>query len=138
MERREFLARSGRAILALGLGGLTCEPAEAANKQIEWSLKLKKWKSFGPLDLIPQIERAQQWANESLLKYGVVWRPRGCCMRAACMPAEACAHYYSMTGDQTTLKAIEAAVRTFRKYRHRARARRVPYDDTSSGPRPEG
>jgi hypothetical protein len=79
------------------------------------------------VDLIPQIERAQQWANQSLIKYGVVWRPGGCCMRAACMPAEACAHYYAMTGDEVTLKALKAG--TFGKYRHRARGRRVPYDE---------
>jgi hypothetical protein len=45
------------------------------------------------------------------------------------MPAESCAHYYAMTGDATTLKALKAAVKTFRKYRHKARAHRVPYEE---------
>jgi hypothetical protein len=43
------------------------------------------------------------------------------------MPAEACAHYYAMTGDAVTLTALKSAVETFREYRHKARASRVPY-----------
>ncbi|MHC4526698.1 MAG: hypothetical protein ACYS29_02375, partial [Planctomycetota bacterium] len=124
MDRRRFLAEMGRSFLALGLAGA----ADAAGKRIEWSLQPRKFKSLGPVDLIPQIDRAVQWTNQSLIKYGIAWTPGGCCMRAACMPAEACAHYYAMTGDKTTLEAVRAAVKTFRKYRHRARARRVPYD----------
>jgi hypothetical protein len=45
------------------------------------------------------------------------------------MPAESCAHYYAMTGDPTTLEALKAAVKTFRKYRHKARGRRIPYEE---------
>ena len=48
-------------------------------------------------------------------------------MRSACMPAESCAHYHALTEDARTLEAIQAAVRTFRAYRHKARGRRVPY-----------
>jgi hypothetical protein len=131
MDRRRFLAQSGQAILAFGLAGsrkALAVSADVAGKLIEWSLQPKRFKSLGPVDLIPQIDRALQWTNESLIKYGIAWTSGGCCMRAACMPAEACAYYYAMTGDKTTLEAIRAAVRTFRKYRHRARARRVPYN----------
>ncbi|MHC4658442.1 MAG: hypothetical protein ACYS83_04595 [Planctomycetota bacterium] len=132
MNRRQFIRKSGLGVLALGLTGSTVVHALSdgtAKKQIEWSIKPKKWKSLGSLDLIPQIDQAVQWTNQSLIKYGVAWRPGGCCMRAACMPAEACAHYYAMTGDDMTIKAIKAAVRTFRKYRHRARGRRMPYEE---------
>ena len=132
MNRRRFLGESGQALLAFGLAGAgkaLALSADAASKPIAWSLQPKRFKSLGPVDLIPQIDKAVQWANQSLIKYGIAWTPGGCCMRAACMPAETCAHYYAMTGDATTLKAIRAAVGTFRKYRHRARARRVPYEE---------
>jgi hypothetical protein len=132
MNRRQFIKKSGLGALTLGLARLPVANGlvhKVGQKEIRWHFKPKKWKSLGPVDLIPQISRAQQWANQSLIKYGIAWTPGGCCMRAACMPAEACAHYYAMTGDETTLKAIKAAVGTFRKYRHRARARRVPYEE---------
>ncbi|MHC4618361.1 MAG: twin-arginine translocation signal domain-containing protein [Planctomycetota bacterium] len=131
MDRRQFIKKSGLGTLALGLvGRIDAYAAEKpARKQIEWSLRPKKWRSLGPVDLIPQVEPALQWTNQSLIKYGIAWTPGSCCMRAACMPAEACAHYYAMTGDETTLTAIKAAVRTFRKYRRRARGRRVPYEE---------
>jgi hypothetical protein len=132
MNRRQFLTQCGGAGLALSLTASISKPVTsvgAARKQVRWSLKPKKFKSFGPLDLIPGIDRAMQWVNQSLTKYGIAWRPGGCCMRAACMPAEACAHYYAMTGDDKTLEAIKSAVKTFRKYRDRARGHRVPYDE---------
>jgi hypothetical protein len=132
VDRRRFLAKSGQAVLAFGLASLRkalAVPADATGSSIEWSLQPRRFKSLGPVDLIPQIDGALQWTNQSLIKYGIAWTPGGCCMRAACMPAEACAHYYSMTGDATTLKAMKAAVATFRKYRHRARGRRVPYEE---------
>lgn len=131
MNRRQFLKKGCVGGVTLSFAGSFCGHVlcgSVARKRIEWSFKPKQLKLLGPADLIPQIDRAQQWANQSLIKYGIVWTPGGCCMRAACMPAEACAHYYAMTGDKTTLEAIRAAVRTFRRYRHRARARRVPYD----------
>jgi hypothetical protein len=132
MNRRQFIKKSGLGALTLGLVRLPVAKGLAhkvGQRQIRWHLKPKKWKSLGPVDLIPQIDKASQWTNQSLIKYGIAWTPGGCCMRAACMPAEACAHYYAMTSDETTLKAIKAAVGTFRKYRHRARARRVPYEE---------
>ena len=97
---------------------------------INWLIGRKEWKSSGPLDLIPQLDQAQQWANASLIKYGTVEPPNGGnrSMRSACMPAESCAHYYAMTGDKTTLQALKAAVNTFRTYRHKARGHRIPYD----------
>jgi hypothetical protein len=131
MNRRQFIKKCGLGALAFGLAGPLCAYAaqKPTRKQIQWSLRPKKWRSLGPVDLIPQVDPALQWTNQSLIKYGIAWTPGGCCMRAACMPAEACAHYYAMTGDETTLTAIKAAVKTFRKYRHRARGRRVPYDE---------
>ena len=100
-------------------------------KSIKWTIKPKEWEFVGPLDLVLQLDQGQQWANQSLIKYGTVEPPNGGhrCMRSACMPAEACAHYYAMTGDAPTLDAIKAAVKTFRKYRDRARGNRVPYDE---------
>ena len=131
MNRRQFIKKSGFGATVFGLTGpMGMYVAGASDpRRIEWSVKPKKWHSLGPVDLIAQVEAALQWTNQSLIKYGIAWRPGGCCMRAACMPAEACAYYYAMTGDETTLKAINAAVRTFRKYRHRARGRRVEYDE---------
>ena len=134
MNRREFIKKSGLGALAFGLTGSTVAHAasdNAARKPIEWSIKLKKRKSLGPLDLISQLDQGQQWANQSLIKYGTVEPPNSGIrsMRSACMPAESCAHYYAMTGDSTTLKALKAAVKTFRKYRHKARGRRIPYDE---------
>ncbi|MHC4622689.1 MAG: hypothetical protein ACYS4W_02185 [Planctomycetota bacterium] len=112
MDRRQFIKKSGLGMLALGLVGRMGAYAaqKLARKQIEWSLRPTKWRSLGPVDLIPQVDPALQWTNQSLIKYGIAWTPGGCCMRAACMPAEACAHYYAMTGDGTTLKAIPRAV----------------------------
>ncbi|MHC4573606.1 MAG: hypothetical protein ACYS76_05670, partial [Planctomycetota bacterium] len=52
-----------------------------AGKRIEWLLKPKKWESLGAVDLIPQVNPALQWTNQSLIKYGIAWRPGGCCMR---------------------------------------------------------
>jgi len=134
VNRREFIKTSGYGALALGLAGSTAGHAvsgNAARRRTQWSIKPKKWRSLGPLDLIPQLDRGQRWANESLIKYGTVEPPNGGsagrCMRSACMPAESCAHYYAMTGDPLTLKALEAAVKTFREYRNKARGRRVPY-----------
>ena len=134
MNRRQFIKKSGCRALALGLASSTMARAifgKAVQRPIEWSIKQKEWRSLGPLDLIPQLDQGQQWANDSLIKYGTVEPPNGGSagrsMRSACMPAEACAHYYTMTGDAVTLKALKAAVKTFRKYRHKARARRVPY-----------
>jgi len=134
MNRRDFIKKSGLGALALGLAGSTVANAvsdNAARKQIEWSIKPKKWRSLGPLDLIPQLDQVQRWANQSLVKYGTVEPPNAGVrsMRSACMPAESCAHYYAMTGDALTLKALKAAVKTFRKYRHKARAHRVPYEE---------
>jgi hypothetical protein len=83
------------------------------------------------MDLVPQLDQGQQWANRSLIKYGTVEPPNGGIrsMRSACMPAESCAHYYAMTGDAVTLDALKAAVKTFRKYRKRAKGHRVPYEE---------
>jgi hypothetical protein len=134
MNRRDFIKKSSLGALALGLAGSTAVNAVsggAARKQIQWSIKRKKWRSLGPFDFVPQLDEGQQWANRSLIKYGTVEPPNGGLrsMRSACMPAESCAHHYAMTGDATTLKALKAAVKTFRKYRHKARARRVPYEE---------
>ncbi|MHC4573680.1 MAG: twin-arginine translocation signal domain-containing protein [Planctomycetota bacterium] len=134
MNRRQFIKKSGLGALALGLTSSTMAQAvsaKAARKRIEWAIKRKEWKSLGPLDLIPQLDRGQQWANQSLIKYGVVEPPNAGIrsMRSACMPADSCAHYYAMTGDPTTLEALKAAVKTFRKYRHKARGRRIPYEE---------
>ena len=135
MDRREFIRKSGFGLLAAGLagcGGPQAVPNSTGGGKIAWSIGPKRWKSLGPLDLIPQLDQGQQWANQSLIKYGTVEPPNGGSggrtMRSACMPAESCAHYYAMTGDAVTLEALKAAVRTFRAYRHKARARRVPYE----------
>ncbi|MHC4529578.1 MAG: hypothetical protein ACYS29_17030, partial [Planctomycetota bacterium] len=128
MNRRQFIQKSGLVALSLGLAGA----AGAADKgQVRWSIKRKDYESLGPFDFVPQLDEAQQWANRSLIKYGVVEPPNAGIrsMRSACMPAESCAHYWAMTGDATTLKALKAAVRTFRKYRHRAKGHRVPYEE---------
>jgi hypothetical protein len=134
MNRREFIKKSGLGALALGLTGSAEAQAlwgKVAQKRTEWSIKPRKWKSLGPLDLIPQLDEVQRWANQSLIKYGTVEPPNSGIrsMRSACMPAESCAHYYAMTSDPLTLKALKAAVKTFRKYRHKARGRRVPYEE---------
>ncbi|MHC4193498.1 MAG: twin-arginine translocation signal domain-containing protein [Planctomycetota bacterium] len=134
MNRRQFIKRSGLGVLALGLVNSPAANAlsgSAKQERIEWSIKRKEWQSLGPFDFVPQLDEGQQWANRSLIKYGTVEPPNGGLrsMRSACMPAESCAHYYAMTGDAITLKALKAAVKTFRKYRHRARARRVPYEE---------
>ncbi|MHC4664561.1 MAG: hypothetical protein ACYS9T_01220 [Planctomycetota bacterium] len=133
MNRRQFIRKSGCQALALGLGGSIAAHSaqEPARKPIKWSIKPMKWDSLGPLDLIPQLDEGQQWANQSLIKYGVVEPPNGGIrsMRSACMPAESCAHYYAMTGDAVTLDALKAAVGTFRKYRTKAKGHRVPYDE---------
>lgn len=134
MNRRQFIKKSGCGALALGLTGSIASRAKsagAAQKRIEWTIKRERRRSLGPFDFVQQLDEAQQWANRSLIKYGTVEPPNAGLrsMRSACMPAESCAHYYAMTGDATTLKAIKAAVKTFRKYRHRARARRVPYEE---------
>ena len=120
--------------MVLGMAGT----GSAAGKQIDWSFQPREWKSLGPDDMIPQINRAMQWANTSLIKYGIVWTSGGCCMRAACMPAEAGGHYYAMTGDKTTLEALRAAVKTFRKYRNKARGRRIPYEEITGPVELEG
>jgi len=134
MNRREFIKKSGLGAVALSLTGSAMARAfssGSAKNSINWCIKPTKLKSLGPLDLVAQLDVGQQWANRSLIKYGTVEPPNhgsgGRTMRSACMPAEACAHYYAMTGDSVTLKALKAAVATFREYRHKARARRVPY-----------
>ncbi|MHC4345991.1 MAG: twin-arginine translocation signal domain-containing protein [Planctomycetota bacterium] len=134
INRRQFIKNSGLGALALSLTGCNAPQAgadRAEEKPIKWSIQPKKWKSLGPMDLVPQLDQGQQWANQSLIKYGTVEPPNGGIrsMRSACMPAESCAHYYSMTGDAVTLDALKAAVRTFRKYRFRAKGHRVPYDE---------
>ena len=134
MNRRQFLKKSGLCALSISLSGSIAAQtasAKAEQKTIQWSISRKEWKSLGLFDLIPQLYQGQQWANQSLIKYGTVEPPNhgsgGRTMRSACMPAEACAHYYAMTGDAVTLTALKSAVETFREYRHKARARRVPY-----------
>ena len=97
-------------------------------RQIEWVIRPKEWKSLGPLDLIPQLDEGQQLINESLIKYGIFEAKGRRTMRDACMSAETCAHYYAITGDAATLEAIKAAIKAFRKYRHKARGRQVPYE----------
>jgi len=134
MNRREFLRMGGYGAFAFALtnsvGGGSLSAAE--RKGGKWSIGRKEWVPLGPFDLVELLGRGQQWANESLIKYGTVEPPnggsRGRSMRSACMPAESCAHYYAMTGDERTRKALESAVATFRKYRHKARAKRVPYE----------
>ncbi|MHC4498686.1 MAG: twin-arginine translocation signal domain-containing protein, partial [Planctomycetota bacterium] len=92
MNRRQFIKESGLGALALGLTGSTMANAlsgSTSQKGIEWSIKPGKWRSLGPLDIIPQLDEGQQWANHSLIKYGTVEPPNGGlrCMRSACMPA---------------------------------------------------
>jgi len=91
---------------------------ETGRKSIKWTIKPKKWKSLGELDLISQLDQGQQLINESLIKYGIFNAKGRRTMRDACMSAETCAHYYAITGDAATLEAIKAAVKAFRKYRH--------------------
>ena len=132
MDRRQFMKQSATGAAALALAGSigSCTEA-AASRSIKWSIGQSKWKSLGSYDLVPQLDEAMQWANQSLIKYGTVEPPNGGLrsMRSACMPAEACAHYYSMTGDRTTLRALKAAVRTFRKYRGKAKGHRIAYEE---------
>jgi hypothetical protein len=134
MNRRQFIQKSGLGVLALGLTGSGAVQAgsnKARERDIEWSIKPKKCEAIGPMDLILQLDQGQQWANRSLIKYGVVEPPNAGMrsMRSACMPADSCAHYYAMTGDSTTLEALKAAVKTFRKYRHKARGHRIRYEE---------
>ncbi|MHC4644346.1 MAG: hypothetical protein ACYTBJ_02505 [Planctomycetota bacterium] len=133
MNRRQFIKKSGRGVLALGLAGSMATHAEQKSllKQVEWLVKPKKWDPLGPLDLIPQLDQGQQWANRSLIRYGTVEPPNAGkrSMRSACMPAESCAHYYAMTGDPVTLDALKAAIKTFRKYRVKAKGHRIPYEE---------
>ena len=139
MNRRQFLKGSGYA--AFGLALTNSNPAAsfaAERRDPKWSITRRPWDPIGPLDLLELLGPGQQWANNSLIKYGTVEPPnggsRGRTMRSACMPAESCAHYYAMTGDKRTLKALESAVATFRKYRHKARARRIPYEGLAEPP----
>jgi len=103
-----------------------------SQKNIQWKLPTKKCTPLGPMDLIGQLEEGQKLADESLIKYGTVEPPNGGsggrCLRSACMPAEACAAYYAMTGNKRTLKALKSAIRTFREYRDKARGHRVRYE----------
>jgi len=131
MDRRQFVKQSTLGALVLGLTGSSA--AQAASKKagkgrIKWSIKPKKCKVTGPMDLILQLDEGQQWANRCLIKYGVVEPPNGGirCMRSACMPAESCAYYYSMALDKKTLEALKSAIKTFRKYRHKAKGHRIP------------
>jgi len=131
-DRRNFIKNSGLLAVALGTAGperALSSPRSAGPPKIDWAIKRRDYESLGPQDLIPLINRGQQWTNDSLIKYGIAWQPVKCCMRAACMPAEMCAYHYAMTGDAETLKALKAAVGTFRKYRHKARGRWVPYTE---------
>ena len=134
MNRREFIKKSGYTALALGLSGSASAGAMAAKggqTKIKWTIPLKKCKPLDSYDLVSQLDEGQQWANKSLIKYGTVEPPNGGLrsMRSACMPAESCAHYYAMTGDSVTLEALKAAVKTFRKYRHKAKGRRIRYEE---------
>jgi hypothetical protein len=134
MDRRQFVKESALGAVALGLTGskaLEAGSNKAGKGRIKWSIKPKKRKVIGPMDLILQLDEGQQWANQCLIKYGVVEPPNGGtrCMRSACMPAESCAHYYAMTSDPVTLKGLKAAVKTFRKYRHKAKGHRIPYEE---------
>ena len=101
------------------------------------SIRRINWKSLGSCDLIPQLSRGQYYAAKSLAKFGSFEPPNGGndkrCMRAICMVAEGCAYYYAMTGDELTLKGMKKAVENFRKYRHVARARRIPYPEAGEG-----
>ncbi|HUT29429.1 MAG TPA: twin-arginine translocation signal domain-containing protein [Sedimentisphaerales bacterium] len=136
MNRRQFMKNSGFGAVALGLASCNAPQAlsdRPTKKSPQWSIQRKKWKSLGPMDLTLQLDEGQQWANQSLIKYGTVEPPNGGIrsMRSACMPAESCAHYYAMTGDAVTLEALKAAVRTFRKYRVKAKGHRIPYDEVA-------
>jgi len=142
MNRRQFFKKAGYGILAFGFSGCTVQNTTLTGtpeKRITWAVKREKWPSLGPMDLAHQLDVGMQWANNSLIKNGTVEPPNGGLggrtMRSACMPAHACAFYYAITGDATTLKALKAAVRTFRKYRHKARALRVPYEDLAESVR---
>jgi hypothetical protein len=131
MNRREFIKESGLGWLALALAGSTLPEAlaeKSAGKRIKWSLKPKKWKSLGPLDLVSQLEQGQRLMNQSLIKYGAFPASGRLCMREVCMTAEASAYYYALTGDAESLEAVKAAVTAFRKYRHKARGHRIPYE----------
>lgn len=104
----------------------------ADRHQIEWFLNPTEWKSLGPLDLIPLLDQGQQCMNRELITYGIVEGTGKRTMRDACMPAESCAHYYAMTGDEASLDAVKAGVKAFRTYRHKARGRRIPYEGIGS------
>jgi len=134
MNRREFIMKSGYMGLAAGLARTASVRAMGAKSnptKIKWSIPLEKRRTLDSYDLVSQLDQAQQYANRSLIKYGTVEPPNGGTrsMRSACMPAESCAHYYAMTGDAPTLEALKAAVRTFRKYRQKAKGRRIPYEE---------
>jgi|GEM_PF-2506637 len=150
MNRREFIKKSGYGAAAFafaGSGGVSSLSGAGLSKPIRWSIKRKKCEPLGPLDLVVQLDAGQQWANASLISNGTVEPPNGGSggrtMRSACMPAESCAHYYAMTGDERTLRALKAAAATFREYRHKARAHRVAYGGITKpvkldfDPRPE-
>lgn len=146
MDRREFMKKTcyGAAVSAVGgsmskaglpvaevTGMGSSQPRESRPARLKRGNRV----SLGTFDLIPQLNRGQKWINERLIAYGTVEPPnsgsRGRTMRSACMPAEACAHHYSMTGDKQSLQALTSAVKTFRKYKDKARARRVPYEGIS-------
>jgi len=133
MNRRKFMEVGAAGAGAMLLGGASPRKTPLdSQKNIQWKYPTKKCKSLSPMDLILQLEEGQKLADKSLIKYGTVEPPNGGsggrCMRAACMPAEACAVYYAMTGNERTLKALESTVRTFREYRDKARGRRVRYE----------
>jgi hypothetical protein len=138
MNRRQFLQKTTSAVLTAGLSGCTLQNkvfASNENNKFPWAIEPKKWPSLGPQDLHHQLDAGMQWANKSLIENGTVEPPNGGLhgrsMRSACMPAQACAFYYTMTQDPTTLKALKAAVKTFRKYKRIARGQRIPYEDLS-------
>ena len=137
-NRRKFVRQAAIGSFAASLRtSVQAESDSIPQKGIEerpddfWRYPLTKRQPLGPMDLILQLEEGQKLADESLIKYGTVEPPNGGsggrCMRAACMPAEACAVYYAMTGNARTLRALRAAVETFLEYRDQARGRRVPY-----------
>ncbi len=133
-SRREFLGTSGAVVAAAGLGGaLHAEDAPPPPQDIQWRYPKKKVTPIGPMDLILQLEEGQKLADESLIAYGTVEPANGGSggrtMRGACMPAEACAVYYAMTGKARTLQALKSAIRTFRTYRDQARGRRVRFEN---------
>jgi len=137
VNRREFMKKStaGTFVFASGASVPTHAAAGTSNS-IRWFLKRKHYESLGPLDLLPQLDRQQQILNEHMIKYGTSESGK-ICMRQVCMPAETCAHYYAMTGDPMTLKAVKTAVTTFRNYRHKARGRRIPYEPVDPARRPK-